>query len=147
MNFWRDLSIRTKILAAFASLVVALIGLGLLAIVQMSNMAREAADVRDNRLPSSAKLGVLRANLDLYRLAEANSMLAISTNTNAEAVDDAMNAAAEAVSKAYADYKPLIDAGTDDARLMAAFAKQWPIFRQSALDTLDIARSGNMTGG
>ncbi len=146
MNFWRDLSMKTKILTAFGSLVLAVLGLGLLAIVQMSHMAGKAADVRDNWLPSATKIGVLHANVNLYRLAEANSMLAISTNTNAEAVDDTMSAAAAAVDKAYTGYKPLIVPNSDDARLMAEFAKQWPIFRQSALDTLDIARSGNMTG-
>ncbi len=146
MQVWRDLSIRTKILAAFVSLVVALIGLGLLAIVQMSTMAGEAADVRDTWLPSATRIGYVRAAVNLYRLAEANSMLAISTNTNAEAVDDAMTAAAAAVDKAFEDYKPLITPNTDDEKLMAEFSKEWPVFRQSALDTLDIARSGNMTG-
>jgi methyl-accepting chemotaxis protein len=146
MNIWRDLSIRAKILAAFASLIVALLALGLVAIAQMSNMAREAADVRDNWLPSATKIGHLRAEVNQFRLAEANSMLAISTNTNAESVDDMMAAAAAAVDAAYDSYKPLITHATDDESLMAEFVKQWPIFRQSALDTLDIARSGNMTG-
>jgi methyl-accepting chemotaxis protein len=146
MTLWRDLSIRAKILAAFASLIVALAGLGLLAIAQMSSMAREAADVRDAWLPSATRIGHLRAEVNLYRLAEARSVLAISTNTNAETVDDTMTAAAAKVDRAYESYKSLIKQGTDDENLMKEFAKQWPIFRKSALDTLDIARNGNMTG-
>ena len=147
MSIWRDLSIRTKILAAFGSLIVALVGLGLVAIVHMSSMAGEAADVRDNWLPSATRIGALNAKLDMYRLAEANSMLAISSNTNAEAVDDVMSAAGEAVDKAYQAYKPLLVQATDqEKQLMAEYSRQWPIFKQSALDTLDIARSGNMTG-
>jgi methyl-accepting chemotaxis protein len=146
MKFWRDMSARAKIIAAFAGLLAVVAGLGLLSLTQMANMAEKSAVIRDERMPSVYRISMLRSAVNAYRLAQANGMLAVSTNTSAENVDDDMAAAAAKVDKAFEDYKPLIDAGTDDEKLMAEYVKTWPAFRQSALDTLDIARSGNMTG-
>jgi methyl-accepting chemotaxis protein len=140
------MSARAKITIAFVSLLLVVVALGLLSLKQMASMAEISAEIRDNRMPSASKVTTLHATLNAYRLAEAKAMLAISTNPNAEKVDDVMAAAAENVDKAYADYKPYIDAGGKDEKAMADFSNLWPIFKQSALDTLDIARSGNMTG-
>jgi methyl-accepting chemotaxis protein len=143
---WRDLGLGVKIMAAFASLVVAVLAIGLMAIAEMSDMASRAEDIRDNRLPSVVKTAQLRGALYLFRIAEGNTLLALASNSGVESADDAMEAAAAAVDKAYADNKPLHGAATDDGALMEEFARRWPLFRQSALGTVDIARSGNMAG-
>jgi methyl-accepting chemotaxis protein len=146
MRFWRDLSIQAKILAAFFCLVAAMVVLSLLALTQMAGMANESARIRDRWLPSATKIASLSAAVNHFHLAEASSLLAIVTNSQAEAVDDVMATAASGVEAAYEDYRPLVDADTDDGRIIGEFLKAWPAFRQSALDTVDLAREGNLAG-
>ncbi|PPQ26370.1 hypothetical protein CCR94_22270 [Rhodoblastus sphagnicola] len=140
------MSARVKIIAAFSGLLAVVAALGVVSLIQISQMEATSAITRDIRLPSVYRVSMLRGSINAYRLAEANGLLAISANFGAENVDDIMAEAAAKVDKAFEAYKPLIEQGTEDERLMGEFIKAWPAFRQSALDTQDIARSGNMTG-
>jgi methyl-accepting chemotaxis protein len=146
MTFWRNMSARAKITAAFVGLMVVVAGLGLLSLTQMARMTEKSIEIRENRMPSALKVTTLRAALDAYRSAEADAMLASATGASAETVDEVMASAARRVDEAYADYKPYIDAGTEDERLMAEFSRLWPVFKQSTLDTVGIARRGDMAG-
>ncbi len=146
MPAWKNMSARAKIIAAFASLMLVFAGVGVLALVQMSHMAAQSTEISAKRLPAQKLIGLLRSAVNRYRLMEANTMLAIATNTNVEAADEAMAQSAAEVAKAYDAYKPLIEAGTEEERLMAEFVKRWQAFRQSALETVEIARDGNMAG-
>ncbi|SNB68890.1 methyl-accepting chemotaxis sensory transducer [Rhodoblastus acidophilus] len=146
VTMWRNTSARTKILGALFGLVAVVASLGLVSLYQMQQMEATSSVVVKNRLPAVYRVSLLRGAINAYRLAEANGLLAIAANFGAENVDDLMADAAAKVDKAFDAYKPLINVGTDDEKLMDEFQKAWPNFRQSALDTHDIARSGNMTG-
>ncbi|MCI4679714.1 methyl-accepting chemotaxis protein [Rhodoblastus acidophilus] len=146
MKLWRDLSIRTKILIAFSSMFVALAALGALAMTRMAGMAEQSATIRNDWMPAGKKIGSLRKAVNHYHLAETEALLAIASNTGAEGIEDAMAAAAAQVEKSYNDFKPLIVAGSETARLMADFGREWPAYRQAALDTVMSARGGNLAG-
>jgi len=145
-TLWRNISARVKIIAAFSGLLAVVAALGLVSLILISKVEETAAIVSKNRLPSVYRVSLLRASVNAYRNAEAQGMLAIAVNFGAEQVDDDMAKAAAKVDDALATYRKLVEPGTEDEKLVEEFAKAWPVFRQSALDTQDIARSGNMTG-
>jgi methyl-accepting chemotaxis protein len=143
---WRNTSARVKVIGAFFGLLAVVALLGLVSLIQMGRMAETSAVISKNRLPAVYHASLLRASVNAYRLAEANGLLAIASNFDAENVDDAMAQAAAKVDKAFESYKARIAAGTEEEAIITDFAKAWPAFRQSALDTQEIARAGNMTG-
>ena len=61
------LSIRAKISVVVALLLVAMSGLGLLAIVKMRSINANTVDIRSNWMPSVRLLGELRAGVITYR--------------------------------------------------------------------------------
>ncbi|HUO53613.1 MAG TPA: HAMP domain-containing methyl-accepting chemotaxis protein [Rhodoblastus sp.] len=144
MKLWRDLSIRTKILVAFCSMVLALIALTALAMTSMVSMANQSATIRDDWMPASAKIGFLRKAVNHYRLAEAEGLLAIASG--AAGTDDVLSAVASDVRTASRAYRPLIAPGSEQERLMADFDRDWPALRQAGLDTLRRARGGDLAG-
>ncbi|MCW2283899.1 methyl-accepting chemotaxis protein [Rhodoblastus acidophilus] len=145
-SVWRNISARVKIIAAFSGLLVVVAALGALSLAQMAQMEDTAAIISKNRLPSVYKASLLRASVNAYRNAEAAGLLAIAANFGAEQVEDDMAKAAAKVDDALANYRKLVESGSEEDKLMADFVSAWSLFRQSALDTQDIARSGNMTG-
>ncbi|WP_298426413.1 methyl-accepting chemotaxis protein [Rhodoblastus sp.] len=146
MKFWRDLSIRTKILAAFFSMVVALVAIGALAMTRMAAMADQADVIRDGWTPSQAKITYLRKAVIRYRLTEAEALLALAANRNANGAEGALAGAADEVEKAYRDDRSLITPGSEQERDMAAFPLAWRAFRQAALDTVARAGNGDLPG-
>ena len=60
-------SIRTKIIAVVAFLLVAMTGMGLLAVKNMRSINANTVDINTNWLPSVRVLGELRAGVITYR--------------------------------------------------------------------------------
>ncbi len=73
------LSIRTKVLTAFACVLAVTIGLGLFAEDRLSVLNQGAAEIRDNYLPSIGVLGALNAAAQQYRIQEASHVLSVSS--------------------------------------------------------------------
>ena len=63
----RDLSIRTKVFAAFGLVFLVVLALGLLAISRLSALNDTAADIRDNWLPSTGLAGEMSSALEFRR--------------------------------------------------------------------------------
>ncbi len=77
-GFFSHLSIRTKLVAAFAVVLCGTVGLGLFAVQRLDGVNAAAADIRDNWLPATRALG------EMGRLAEQiriNQMLQADTGT------------------------------------------------------------------
>ncbi len=70
------LSIRAKLTAVIALLLVAMTGMGLLALRQMQESNANAAEIETNWLPSIRALGDLRASVISYRNVIREHMLA-----------------------------------------------------------------------
>ena len=145
MFFWRHISIRTKIVAAFATTILALIGLGTLALTQMALFNASAEEMRADWLPSADKIGVIDDALQEFRIKESKLLVIYQARPHeAPASEAALKAAADAVDAAYKNFEPYITPGTDDTRLMKAFAELWPKFRASAFHTMDLAAKGDL---
>jgi methyl-accepting chemotaxis protein len=76
MGFWRNLSIRTKVNAAFIAVLLTSCGLGAFALVQLAAVNGAAADIRDNWLPSVEAVGKLSQLTEEWRNKEALEILA-----------------------------------------------------------------------
>ena len=75
------LSIRAKIISVVAFLLVAMTGMGLLAVTKMRTMNANTLDITTNWMPSVKVIGDLRAAVITYRNVVRQHMLA-------EALDD-----------------------------------------------------------
>jgi methyl-accepting chemotaxis protein len=64
-----SLSIRTKIIAVIALMLVAMAGLGLLAIRSMQAINAHTVEIAESWLPSVRVLGEMRADINLFRIA------------------------------------------------------------------------------
>jgi methyl-accepting chemotaxis protein len=70
MSWMQNIKIRTKVALSFAVLLLCTLGLGAVALVKMETMDVEAADVRDNWLPSIALIGEMSTLFTNYRVLE-----------------------------------------------------------------------------
>ncbi len=127
MPVWQNRSIATKVIVAFALVFVSAVGLGLFGLSQTAAVNSKAAEIRDDWLPSTAALGKLISVLRESRVSVARILIAAEVNDRADYAKNlsAMQAAQSDVDKAYAEYKPLIAAGTDGERLMRTYTDAW----------------------
>ncbi|HEY0184509.1 MAG TPA: MCP four helix bundle domain-containing protein, partial [Rhodopila sp.] len=146
MQAWRNLSISTKVVLAFALVFAATVGLGLFGLSQTAAVNAKAADIRNNWLPSTAGLGTLLAAIKESRLREARVVMSAEVNNVDVLTGDieGMRQAQAAVNKAYADYQPMITAGTEDERLMRQFVQAWAKMNTSVGQIADLARRGDI---
>ncbi len=114
MHYLTNLRIGTKIIAAFAAVLLATACLGLFSLQRMGNMNDHAALIRDDYLPTVAKLGVLQELLMKNRLDGARALLV----DNAESAKDALAHARDDMQeyeRTRKEFEPLIDAGEERA--------------------------------
>jgi methyl-accepting chemotaxis protein len=110
-------------MAAFASVLVVVCGLGGFAIERMGTVNDAAADIRDNWLPSAVAIGRLIAEINQYRLIEARYILFAGT-TEGSAVEAEMTKSAEAILKLRTAYEPMVTAG-EERNLVTSFDTSW----------------------
>jgi methyl-accepting chemotaxis protein len=116
------LTIRVKVLVAFATVFLVTSGLGIFALDRLSAVNAAATDIRDNWLPSTRIVGLLDATLRTYRIHEMRHIIA--TNAKEKAVVGEMaKTARESIKKLRADYEKMVTAG-DERRLVDAFDAQ-----------------------
>jgi methyl-accepting chemotaxis protein len=143
MPSWRNLSIRSKVIASFGAVLVIIIGSGLFGLVETAAIEANAVVVRDNWLPSTKTVGELALRLRDYRDQESGYMIeALSSATNLDKHEQAVNEAAAAVEAARRAYEPLIERGTDDEKLMQDFDSAWPRAKASAHKVFDLMKQG-----
>jgi len=75
-------SIRSKIIAVIAFMLVAMSGLGLLAIRSMQTINDHTVDIAENWLQSVRVLGDLRADINLFRVALRSHVMTRSLLTS-----------------------------------------------------------------
>ena len=132
------LSIRTKLVALVALLLIALSAMGAFAVVEMRAINAAAQDIKTSWLPSVRLIGELRTQSARYRavlrdyLTEPDDkfMADIQRNLDARARDyDTANKA----------YEPLISS-PEEAALYKELAATWKIFREAADEVIVHAR-------
>ena len=78
MSWVTDTTIRARSLVSFALVMLFTLGLGVFAIDRLSSVNHEAAEIRDNWLPSVKTIGQLRAAFDYYRILEGAHVVSLS---------------------------------------------------------------------
>jgi methyl-accepting chemotaxis protein len=132
------ISIRAKITAVIALLLLALAGMGLLAVQNMRAINASSVDIAHNWLPSVRVLGELRAGVLTYRLALREHMLA-QTLEDKQAVEETMARAAATDTKTQQLYEPMIISQQERA-LYNEWSQTWENYKKGAANVVALSR-------
>ena len=101
------LSIRAKVIAVIAFMLIAMSGMGLLAIRSMQAINAHTVEIASSWLPSVRVLGELRADINLFRIALRAHVMAETLEAKA-ANDKRLAGILERIAKDRKAYEPMI---------------------------------------
>src|SRR5579863_8859482 len=107
-----NVSIKVKLIAAFATVLVCTIGLGMFAVQRLDSVNAAAAEMRQQVVPTTRVLGELAYHTMRLRQLEATDALAPDATARAAEENTMRNVAAQ-VQKAFATYDPYVDSGEE----------------------------------
>ena len=131
-------SIRTKIIAVVAFLLVATTGMGLLAVSNMRAINANTVDISTNWLPSVRVLGDLRAGVITYRNVIREHMLA-STLEEKLANEKTLAGVVESNTKIRAAYEPMI-ASPEERALYTEWVRLWESYKKGTEEVMALSR-------
>ncbi len=131
-------SIRSKITSVVAFLLIAMMGMGLLAVRNMRAIHADTVDIATNWLPSVRVLGELRAGVISYRNVIRDHMLA-ETLEEKEAAEKALAIVVDGNNKIRAAYEPLITSPEQRA-LYKEWSEIWDKYKKSTQDVMALSR-------
>jgi methyl-accepting chemotaxis protein len=131
-------SIRSKITSVVVFLLVAMMGMGLLAVRNMQAIHANTADIATNWLPSIRVLGELRAGVISYRNVIREHMLA-ETLEEKEAAEKTLATVVESNNKIRATYEPLITSPEERA-LYKEWSENWDKYKKVTQDVMALSR-------
>jgi len=140
LSFLNNLSIRGKVLAAFACVFVTILGLGLFAAERLSQVNHEAADIRDNWLPGTRVLGQLAQATEMHRQVDALHILR-TTETEMDQTEATLKTLEQTVVKAQQEYAPLVSPG-EERRFADEIARGWQSYLALSAKMQAISRKG-----
>ncbi|MGY3446836.1 MULTISPECIES: methyl-accepting chemotaxis protein [unclassified Bradyrhizobium] len=132
-------SIRAKIIAVVAFLLVAMTGMGLLAVVNLRSINANTVDITTSWLPSVRALGDLRAGVVTYRNVIREHMLA-ETLEEKLAQEKTLATVVEANMKLRAIYEPLITSPEERA-LYNQWVDSWTRYRKGTEEVMALSRN------
>ncbi|MBR1217902.1 MCP four helix bundle domain-containing protein [Bradyrhizobium sp. U87765 SZCCT0131] len=132
------LSIRTKITAVIAILLLVMSGMGAFAIRQMNAINASTVDIQTNWLPSVRVLGELRANTITYRIVVRSHIMATDEAGKA-AQEKLLTTVAESIEKSRKAYEPLVTSPEERA-LYEEFGKTWSAYTAEVASLFAISR-------
>src|SRR5271163_4340245 len=131
-------SIRAKIVTVVAFLLVAMIGMGLLAIRNMRAMNTSTVDIATNWLPSIRALGDLRAGLVTYRTVIREHLLA-ETLEEKLAAEKTLAGVVESNDKIRKVYEAMINSAEAHA-LYDDWVKTWEQYKKGTEEVIALSR-------
>ena len=131
-------SIRSKITSVVAFLLVAMMGMGLLAVRNMRAIHANTVDIATNWLPSVRVLGELRAGVISYRNVIREHMLA-ETLEEKEAAEKTLAIVVDGNNKIRATYEPLITSPEERA-LYKEWSEIWDKYKKVTQDVMALSR-------
>ena len=126
-NFWSRLTIRTKIIGAFAAVLCCAVGLGVFSDQRLGTLNAVVADIRTSILPSVELLGQAAYHTTRARELEASVQLAGDDSERAQE-QSLLQAELEAAQQIFQRYEPLVAAGSE-RQLADAAIQQWQQYR------------------
>ena len=137
---FKNMTIKAKVIASFAAVLAVTMALGLFAILRLADVNDQAADIRNNWLPSTRTLGELVEKTERYRISEANYVMAPNAETRTDAAQK-LEAAGESRDQAWAAYAPLISSDVE-RRLADQFLHDWAAYRTDGVKLQSLLRDG-----
>jgi methyl-accepting chemotaxis protein len=131
-------SIRTKIIAVVAFLLVAMTGMGLLAVRNMRAINASTVDIVTNWMPSVKALGDLRAGVITYRNVIREHMLA-GTFEEKQAAEKILGTVVEANTKIRASYEAMITSPEERA-LYNQWVQKWTEYKKGTEEVMALSR-------
>jgi methyl-accepting chemotaxis protein len=133
------LSIRAKITAVVAFLLVTMIGIGLLSVFSMRSINASAVEVRSDLLPSIRLLGELKIQLVTYRSILRSHFLELTAEGKA-AAEKRMDTSSKTVLKIRQDYEKVINSPEERA-LYNDWVKQWTEYETGVQEVVALSRT------
>jgi methyl-accepting chemotaxis protein len=130
--------IRTKIIAVVAFLMVAMTGMGLLAVKNMRSINANTVDISTSWLPSVRILGDLRAGVITYRNVIREHMLA-ETLEEKLANEKTLATVVESNTKIRAAYEPLITSAEERA-MYNEWVRLWESYKKGTEEVMALSR-------
>ena len=132
------LSIRLKIIAVIALLLVVMSGMGVLALRSMQGINARTVDISTNWLPSVRVLGNLRADINVYRLTLRAHVMALTPEAKANN-DKRMADVFDKVKKDIKAYQPLISTA-EERSIYESWTRAWDKYTAEAEKVLEVSR-------
>jgi len=133
-------SIRAKIITTVAFLLLALIGVGTFAILQLRAINANAVDIETNWLPSVRTLGELRASAITYRIVVRDYVAETDVDARMK-VSETLQKVAERTDKVRKEYEAFIT--TDEERaLYKEFSDDWAAYTKGTEALIALADQG-----
>jgi methyl-accepting chemotaxis protein len=133
-----NFSIRAKITAVVAFLLVAMTGMGLLAVRNMRAIDASTVDITTNWLPSVRVLGDLRAGVITYRNVIREHMLA-ETTEDKEATEKVLAGVIEVNTKVRQSYERMITSAEERA-LYNQWLGLWERYKKGTEEVMELSR-------
>jgi methyl-accepting chemotaxis protein len=131
-------SIRSKIIAVVALLLVMMSGIGLLAVRNMRAINANTVDITTNWLPSVRVLGDLRAGVITYRNVIREHMLT-ETLEGKQAAEKILAGVVESNTKFRATYEPMITPPEERA-LYKQWVQKWEEYKKGTEEVMALSR-------
>jgi methyl-accepting chemotaxis protein len=135
-----DISIRIKIIFAFASAIIAISALGLFAVERLSTVNDAAAEIRENWLPSTAYVGNFAVTTEGYRTAQANILMAVAEASKKES-REVFDRISKRRDEAWRTYETVITPGAE-RELADEFLKEWKLYEEASQKMQDLLKEG-----
>jgi methyl-accepting chemotaxis protein len=131
-------SIRTKITIVVAFLLLAMTGMGLLAVRNMRAINANTVDIATSWLPSVRALGDLRAGVITYRNVIREHMLA-ETAEEKEAAEKTLATVVEGNTKIRQSYEAMITS-PEERRLYSEWVQLWESYKKGTEEVMALSR-------
>ncbi len=132
------LSIRAKVIAVIAFMLVAMSGMGLLAIRSMQGINAHTVEIASGWLPSVRVLGDLRTDINLFRIALRAHVMAETLDAKA-ANDKRLAGILERIAKDRKAYEPLISSA-EERTIYQNWATAWDKYIAGVQDVIVLSR-------
>ncbi|MBX9648203.1 MAG: MCP four helix bundle domain-containing protein [Xanthobacteraceae bacterium] len=133
------LSIRAKVIAVIAFMLVAMSGMGLLAIRSMQVINAHTVEIASNWLPSVRALGELRADINLFRIALRAHVMTDSLEGKA-AGDKRLAGILERIAKDRKAYEAMITSPEERA-IHENWSRAWEKYMAGIQNVIDLSRN------
>ncbi|MDC7684998.1 methyl-accepting chemotaxis protein [Asticcacaulis sp. BYS171W] len=140
---FRNITIRSRIVAAFALLLISTVALGLFAVNRLSAVNKAVDELGSNWLPTANTLGDMSQSFELMRLRQLQ--LLTSDEAGRSEIVTNIGKASDALEKTLADYKPLVTPGEEQALADQVFHNM-ETYRTNSQLYLDKVNAGDIAG-